>query len=388
MAQMLARDGATIGSRPGQPAVDGFASTDAFSLGAEEEFMLVDPVTGELAPTACAVLEACPDGAGRLEHEVVQSVVESGTPVCSDPSQIEHHLRAQRARLVSGATRAGSALVAAGTHPCGLASQPLVEDTRYAALERDYPWVLQEAATYGLHVHVGIQGADRAIDVCNRLRAWLPHLLALSANSPFWKGEATGLASTRVLLAQLYPRSGMPPVFADYADYEQTIEALRRGSAIRDFSYTWWFVRPHPRYGTLEVRVCDAQTDARSSAALAALVQALAASIDDALDAGVAPDIVPDVICAENLWAAARSGCDGTLIDVETGFAISTRRAIRELLLRLRPWFEHFGSSAYLPRLHALLDMNGARQQLQAVADGRTLTELVAWMGDRTGEAR
>lgn len=343
-----------------------FETTQSFSLGAEEEFMLVEPGGCELAPRAASVVDDCRGGyPGSVDSEVVASVVECATPICSSPQELEASLGMHRVHLSSAAERAGCRLMSAGTHPFSVATQRIAEGDRYAAIARDYPWVVQQAATYGLHVHVGLQGADRAMAITNLLRNWLPHLLALSANSPFLRGEATGLQSTRVLLAQLFPRSGVPPVFADYDDYTRVIRSLELSEVVDDYTHTWWFVRPHPRYGTIEVRVCDAQTDVRRTAALAAVVQALVAWLDDQYASGDEPFVGHASVCEENLWSAARYGSEGTLIDERRGHTVSTRRAILDLLHELGPWFEQFGTSRYLPLLRRMVDHSGALHQLE-----------------------
>ncbi|MCW2926924.1 MAG: carboxylate-amine ligase [Thermoleophilia bacterium] len=361
-----------------------FDTTDAFSLGGEEEFMLVCRENGELVPRATQVLAEY-EGAytGAVGSEVMASVVETATPICATPVELEASLGLHRQRLAESARAASCELVSAGTHPFTTAQQQVTEGERYASIAREYPWVVQEAATYGLHVHVGIQGADRAIAICNAFRSYLPHLLALSANSPFLRGEATGLQSTRVLLAQLYPRSGVPPVFHDFEDYARTIRALQVSHAVDDYTHTWWFCRPHPTFGTIEVRVCDAQTDVRRTAALAAMVQALAAWLNDELDG---PGIPPahHTVCEENLWSAARYGCDGSFIDEVEGCAVSSRRAIFELLHTLRPYLEHFGSGRYIPTLQTMIDTNGAKLQLLEHADDPDLPRLMRRLAART----
>lgn len=385
MAQLVAAGSGAELEDPDHGLEHAYGRTAQFSVGGEEEFMLVDAATGELVPQAPAVLARCDrSDPGSVEHEVVASAVESASPVCSTAGDLLRSMESHRAALGEAALASGCRLLASGTHPFATGDQQISAGDRYAAVARDYPWVVHAAATYGLHVHVGIQGADRAIAVCNELRRWLPHLLALSANSPFLHGEATGLQSTRVVLAQLYPRSGVPPVFDGYRDYVRTIRALEVGPAVEDYTHTWWFVRPHPRYGTVELRIFDAQTDVRRSVALAALAQALCAQVADDLEWREAtPASQP--ICEENLWAAARGGTDACFIDERRGHRVAARRSIQRLLHRLRPWFEELGSTEHLQALHAMLDCNGARAQLHAVEQGLAPgADLVAFLADRT----
>lgn len=365
-----------------------YETTAAYSVGVEEEFALVDPLTGELVPSAGAVLDAAAAVAGgsSFAPEVVDTVVEGATCVCRTTGELVVALREQRRRLAVGALAAECRLLGSGTHPFSVGRQPITDDERHRKLADDYPWVIQESATYGLHVHVGVQGADRAIEICNAVRSWLPHLLALSVNSPFWKGEPTGLASTRVALGRLYPRSGVPPLFEDFSDYERTIDELRVAPDVPDHTYAWWLVRPHPRFGTVELRVFDAQSDVRRTAALAALGQALVAWLDDELDAPGAVRYESSAVCEQNVWAATRSGTDAAFIDPRSGILVTARRAILDLLHLLAPYLDHFGSSAHLPVLHAMLDHTGAAEQLELLRAWGDLPAVVGRLADMTVE--
>ena len=385
MVQQVEAPSRGVAARDARHIAHGFDTTGAFTIGVEEEFVLVDPASGEVRPRASEVLDGCVEHDGALEPEVVASVVEGVTPVCATLDDLGTSLHRNRSSLSTSATAAGCALVGTGAHPFSPGDQPLAEGARYEALAREYPWVLQEAATYGLHVHVGVQGADRAIAICDAMRPWLPHLLALSANSPFWRGERTGLQSTRVLLAQLYPRSGVPPVFRDYDGYCRAIRSLEVSASVRDYTHTWWFVRPHPKWGTLEVRICDAQTDVRRSIALAALVRALIAWIDDELVLAAPATEVPAVVIEENVWAAARDGSHATFIDHDLGHGVSAERSIRELLHVLTPYVTDFGAAEYLPLLQHMVACTGADEQLLAHqrADG-DMTALVRELANIT----
>ncbi|MCW2961144.1 MAG: Enzymatic protein of unknown function [Thermoleophilia bacterium] len=345
--------------------------------------MLVNPESGDLVPRAEAVLKACGDEhPGSVDHEVVASVVESSTPVCSTAHELEASLAMHRMRLAEAAIKVECLLASAGTHPFASGDQPVTDGDRYRQLALDYPWVLQEAATYGLHVHVGVPGTDRAIQVCNALHRYLPHMLALSVNSPLWRGRPTGLKSTRALLAGLYPRTGIPPVFGSFEEYERLIDLLKLGNTVRDFTHTWWFIRPHPRYGTIELRICDAQTDVRRSAALAAMTQGLVAWTSDQLDAG--EDLRdPRPICEENLWSAAKDGCDAVFVDSTAGNAMRASAAINELLETLTPYLIEFKSIRYLPMLRTMITSSGAAQQLEVHRD-RSTRDVVHRLAEAT----
>lgn len=363
-----------------------YDTTGAYTLGVEEEFALVDPMTGQLVPRAATVLAVAgaEAGTGSLTPEVVDTVVEGATCVCATASELADELAAQRRRLAIGARAAGCRLVGVGTHPFSSSRQSVTDDPRHRKLADDYPWIIQESATYGVHVHVGVQGADRAIAVCNALRSWLPHLLALSGNSPFWKGEPTGLESTRVALGRLYPRSGVPPVFDDFDHYARTIDALQVAPDVPDHTYAWWLVRPHPRFGTVELRVFDAQTDVRRTAALAALAQALVAWIDDELLVEGMAEFEPSVVCEQNMWAATRSGSAATFIDAHRGHRVIARRAILDLFHVLSPYLAAFGSTGHLLTLHSMLDHSGSAAQRDLLRRHGDLQGVVEALGDAT----
>jgi carboxylate-amine ligase len=374
-----------------QPTIDmdatiehAYDETAPYSVGAEEEFVLVDPDGGEVASRAAEVI-ASADPAAGIAHEVVASVVETATPVCHSMTDVAEALQASRCAVVRAARTSGCRAVSTGAHPLYADAQQLAPGERYLALEREYPWILHEAATYGLHVHVGVPGADRAIAICDAMRPFLPHLLAISANSPFWRGRATGLRSTRVLLAQLYPRSGVPPRFIDYDGYCRTIRALEVSRGVEDYTHAWWFVRPHPRFGTIEVRVCDAQTDVRRSIALVAMIRALVAWLDAELDASDARRPDPGFVIEENLWAASRDGVDAVFIDPVEGEPVAAGRAIRALLHRLTPYLVAFDATEQQQVLQRMIDRDGAREQLLELEQrGGDMPSLISHLAEVT----
>jgi glutamate---cysteine ligase / carboxylate-amine ligase len=368
----------------------GFGAVDGLTLGVEEEFMLVHPGTYELVPAYSDVAElATPEGI-RVASEVTRSVVEAITPVCADVAEVERHLVRQRAVLAAAAHDSGCRLAGAGTHPCCWTElEQVTDEPRYRQLHHDFPWVARESVTYGMHVHVGMPSPDAAIGVMNGLRPLLPVLVALSTNSPFWKGAATGLRSVRMPLAGLYPRSGVAPRFGSWEEYTRTLHALHAADGqAPDPSKVWWLVRPAPTHGTIEVRVFDTQTDVDEAVALTAMVQAMCDRLlaGDARLAQVLGD-APDVVIEENIWAATRSGCDAGLIDVARSARVPVREALAELLDVLAEPMGRLGSQAHLATIERMALRNGADRQLEHTGAPADFQPLMRELVRRTATA-
>ena len=255
-----------------------FGGTPPYTVGIEEEFQLVTPATGELAPAAEKVLAASA-ALDYLAPELSQSCLELVSPVFEDIASISRELPALRGELAESVHGCGLDLVAAGTHPfSNPLEQPLMPGERFAGVEREMGWVARTQAIYGLHVHVAVPDSEAAIRAVNTLAGYTPLLLALSANSPYWRGVDTRLSSARIKIFEIFPRSGLPPAFRDWEEFERHVEIFVRSGSIPDYTWCWWDVRPHPKFGTVEVRALDAQTDVSRTAALAALIQCLVAS--------------------------------------------------------------------------------------------------------------
>ena len=238
-------------------------------------------------------------------------------------------MRRLRRHAAAAARGLGARLGSAGTHPFALFErEPITQRDRYRALIEQLQYAGRRELIYGLHVHVAVADPDRAIRIVNALRAHLCELVALSANSPFWRGEPTGFASCRHLIFSAFPRSGLPPHFRDYAEYADVIRELVEGGCIEDYTRTWWDVRPHPKFGTVEVRVMDAVTRVEDAVALAAYVQSLVRRYDDDADRAVCHPVLAN----ENKWRAARYGLDGTVIDVVHGGPAPIRAVIARTL--------------------------------------------------------
>ncbi|MCW2962577.1 MAG: glutamate--cysteine ligase [Thermoleophilia bacterium] len=277
------------------------------SLSVEGEFFLVDLHSGACAAAAESVVQHCE----FAEREIVQEVVETSTGPHTRTEALLEGMTLRRDALTVSARRTGHGILASGTHPlCNTQALTLTDDDRYRRVRQELPWIWRETHTCGMRVHVGITSADRAIRICDSLRRWLPTLLALSANSPLWRGEDTGLASMRALLIQGHPRSGMPPCWESWNRYLELTDTVT-DLAFGDQSWFWWFTKPHPTHGTVEVRICDAQTDVRDAWALASLTGALCAALGHGqLSSGWADDPA-ELLLEESMWNAIRTGIGG-----------------------------------------------------------------------------
>ena len=250
-----------------------------FSLGVEEEFQLVNGESYELSSRFDEVFEAAGSDP-RVKAELMQSIVEVATHVAETVPEAVEEARGLRAQLRDAAAESGALIASAGTHPFSrYEHQEITDAPRYQELVETMQWVAERELIFGLHVHVGLESAQQAIAVANGLRTWLPELLALSVNSPFWQARDTGLASTRVKLFDAFPRSGLPPAFSSFEEFELLVERGVKTGSFEDYTYIWWDLRPHPKLGTIEVRICDGQTRLENVAGLVALIQSLAATV-------------------------------------------------------------------------------------------------------------
>jgi glutamate---cysteine ligase / carboxylate-amine ligase len=313
-------------------------------------------------------------------------VVEVATGVAATVDEAIADLGNLRGRLRDAAGERDAVIASAGTHPFSrYEHQEVTDEPRYQDLIESMRWIAERELIFGLHVHVGLDSPEKAIACANGLRTYLPELLALSANSPFWQGRQTGLASTRVKVFEPFPRAGLPPAFASYEEFELLVERGIKTNSFEDYTYIWWDLRPHPRLGTIELRICDAQTRIDSVAAIAALTQALVATMAAAFDRGEPPATEPITLIAENKWRAARDGLDAKLID----FANDTERPAREALRRLvelsRPAAEELGCAPQLDLVEGLLERGtGADEQLAVYEESESLLAVAEWLAAET----
>ena len=351
------------------------ASTD-FTIGLEEEFAIVDPGSLELQDRfedlygAAMGDEVLKDSAAG---ELIASEIEIRSGRGENFSDAIALQRERRERLFALAAEMGLGLASTGTHPwANYLDQTIIDTPHYRRLRKDLGWVAQRNNTWSLHVHIGVQGADRAIAVCDWMRELLPILLAVSANSPFLDNRDTGLHTVRTqIFTRTFPRCGIPSPFNTWSEYSDFVEMLNRvGSAIES-TQLWWSVRPHHTFGTVEVRICDAQVRAAESEALAGLITACVAQTAMALDEGeAAGEPLADRQIEENLWRAIRHGLDGELIDFRRGTTLPARAAVEELLQWTQPAQEALGITVDLP------EQNGAQRALAALEGGASIPEI------------
>ncbi len=305
------------------------------TLGIEEEYQVIDPESGELRSFITQFIE---NGQmviveREIKAELHQSMVELGTPVCATPAEAKEELLRQRAFISRLAQEKGLAIVAASTHPSSRWSeQEVTPFPRYQGVLEEMQLLAQRLLIYGMHIHVGLEDPNFAIDTMNVLRYMLPHLLALSASSPFWQGQPTGLKSYRAVVFEDFPRSGIPDVFPNRAAYEGLISTLTNTGCIPDTSKIWWDVRPHGVYPTLEFRICDICTRVDEAIAITALCQALVLWHWKLRQRNVTFRVFTKELIDENKWRAARYGLDGKMIDFGKQEELPARSLMRELV--------------------------------------------------------
>jgi glutamate---cysteine ligase / carboxylate-amine ligase len=356
----------------------------AYSLGIEEELMILDAETHELVNEIEAMLDSSPNG--EIKPELMESVLEISTDPCANMVEADEQLRALRRQVGQIAASKGLAIGSAGTHPYAMwEDQRIVARPRYRDIISALRFVARQELIFGMHVHVGVDGPDKAIHVANGMRIHLPVLLALSANSPFWRAQATGLASTRTPIFRQFPRVGIPPTYEDWDDYVQQIEFMKRAGVIEDYTYLWHDVRPHAKFGTVEVRVMDSQTHVEHALGLAALVQAMVKELAEHFDAGKKLSKYPFEMIDENKWLAARHGLEGELVDLPTSGRVTTRELARRLLDRMREHCQDLGSESELDAVEDLLARgNGAARQVVVYEANHDLREVMAEIVDAT----
>lgn len=355
-----------------------YGRSTPYSIGVEEEFQLVHRETFDLVSRVDTILEhATERDLVQIKPELMQSVIESATKVCRNAAEAHDDLLALRRRIAQLAEASDCLVASAGTHPYSRYEfQKITDNERYQDIISRLKWVAQRELIFGLHVHVGMDSPAKAMYVFNVIRCYLPELLALSANSPFWQGRHTGLQSSRSKVFDSFPRSGIPQSFDSFEQWERLIALAVKVGAMDDYTYIWWDVRPHPRFGTIEIRICDAQTHISNSTALAALVQATCAWLGERFDRGEPLDLPPKLLIDENKWSAARYGLDGDMIDFDADGTRPTREAVRWLLDTVEPYARSLGSGEQLALVDELLARNGARHQLDVYAESESLMSV------------
>jgi len=370
-----------------------FGRGDPYTLGVEEEYMLLDGETFDLVQHVDTVLAAVSghELEPRINAELMQSVLEVATPVCHTPSDVAAQLRTLRGYVIGVAATEGFRVGSAGTHPFSLFErQRITARDRYHALVDQLQYVARRELIFGLHVHVAVDDAEKAIQVVNGLIGHLHELVALSSSSPFWRGEATGLHSSRHMVFAAFPRSGPPPRFRDYADYAEVVGQLERTGCIADYTHIWWDIRLHPRLGTIEIRICDAVTQLEDVVAITALCQALVKHYSERYDAGEEIPSFHRILTTENKWLAARYGLEAPVMDLVTGRRnrVPVARTIRRTLQLAAPHARDLGSEQELAGIEDILSRgNGADRQLRIFNANRDIVEVVREIAELTEAA-
>jgi carboxylate-amine ligase len=361
-----------------------FDAVEPFTVGLEEEAMLLDPETLDLAERAPELLARLGGEPSRFKLELPASQLELVTAPCRTVPEAVADLAAARGEL-SEAARGMVRPAAAGYHPFAAAEGALNPGPRYERVEREYGGVARRQLVCALQVHVAVGGAERTLAVYNRLREHLPALAALAANAPLQGGRDTGFASVRPAVSGLLPRQGIPPALASWAELAAGLRWGAGAGTIPEPGFWWWELRPHPRHGTLELRVPDAQTTLADAAAVAAVAHALVVDLAERHDRGERRPPAASWRIEENRWSACRHGIEGTFADVATGAVLSVREHLAALLDRLEPVAERLGAAAPLADARRLARRNGALAQ-RSVAAERGPRGLVGWLADSFAE--
>ena len=356
-----------------------------FTLGIEEELMICDAETLELAQAIDVILGDLPeDLPGEVKPELMQSVLEVATRPCKDITEAADQLRQLRRCVREVAARNGLAIGAAGTHPSAhYEDQLIVDHPRYRELTAELRWIAEQELVFGTHVHVGIDDPEKAIYVADGMRGYLPLLLGMSSNSPLWQGKTTGMMSSRTPVFRAFPRVGIPPYYGTWEIYSHRVEQMMRGGAIDDYTYLWWDVRPHPDLGTVELRVFDQQTRVEHTIGFAAFAQALARRLALEYEDAVPSIEYPRELIDDNKVRAAVVGIEGELIDFDHGLEVPAEEMTLGLIEDLRESARELGCEDELLHLNQLVEEGtGARRQLNWLQDygeiGGLMTEIVA----------
>jgi carboxylate-amine ligase len=359
----------------------------SYTLGIEEELMIVDAETLELVNGIETMLESMPpDTKGDVKPELMESVLEISTTPCKNTREAGDQLRELRRVVQQTANEKGLAIASAGTHPFAMwEDQRIVARSRYRDLIAALRFVARQELIFGQHVHVGVDDPDKAIHVANGMRVHLPLLLALSANSPFWRADSTGLLSTRMPIFRAFPRVGIPPTYKNWDEYSKRIDFMTESRVIEDYTYLWYDVRPHPNFGTVEIRVMDSQTRIEHTLGLAALIQALVKELCEHFEAGKRLSTYPYEMLDENKWLAARHGLDQELVDLPKSKRVPTRELAVRVLDRVHHHAEELGSAGELEGIQDLLDRgNGASRQMVVYEANQDLREVVGEIIEKT----
>ena len=360
-----------------------FRASERATLGIEVELELVDRETRELRSGASEVLAVLGERRGtpnpKAKHELFESTIEVITGICQTVAEARADLEATLAEVAPVAEARGMSLLCSGTHPFSdWAAQVITPNVRYARLVEQMQWPARRLAIFGIHVHVGIRSAEKAIVIANALSAYIPHFLALSASSPYWMGKDTGLASTRSKVFEALPTAGLPQQLSGWTEFEQYMTTLMLAGTISSIREVWWDIRPHPDFGTVELRICDGIPTMSEIATVAAISQCLVEWLDTLMDRGFNPPCPRAWIVRENKWRAARHGLEAEIIVDDAGGVAPVGKVITELVEELTPVAKRLGCEEELAGAGRILEHGPSYvRQRRLVAAGARLADVV-----------
>src|SRR5437764_5840754 len=379
---------------PGGSVLDhAFGESDPYTLGVEEEYMLLDGETFDLVQHVDTVLAAISghELETQINPELMQSVLEIATPVCRTAADVDRELRRLRSYVTSVANGDKLRVGSAGTHPFGLFErQRITARDRYRHLVDQLQYIARRELIFGLHIHVAVDDAEKAVQIVNGLLAHLSHFLALSASPRFWRGEPTGLASSRQMVFAAFPRSGPPPRFRDYSDYAEVVGQLEKTGCIADYTHIWWDIRLHPRFGTVEIRVCDAVTRLEDAVALAAYCQCPVKLYSERYATAAEIPSYHRILTTENKWLAARYGLAAPVMDLATGRRnrVPVAQLVRRTLRELEPHARELACERELEGIQEILGKgNGSDRQRRTWNANRDIVKVVREIADATEPA-
>jgi glutamate---cysteine ligase / carboxylate-amine ligase len=362
---------------------------DQFTLGIEEEFQIVDPVTRELRSHVTEFLDEGKMILGeQIKPEMIQSMIEVGTGICKNIQEARADISNLRGVIASLAEKNGLRIVAASTHPISRwQDQKIFDDERYELLVQELQTVARSLLIFGLHVHVGIPDRERQIHIMNASRYFLPHILALTTSSPFWMGHNTGLKSYRSEIFKQFPRTDIPDHFDSYPGFQRYVELLVKTGCINDGKKIWWDCRPHPVFPTLEFRICDIPTRVDDTVAIAALFQAIVAKLTKLIEKNLGFRLYRRMLIQENKWRAVRWGLEGKMIDFGKQKEVPTRDLVLELLEFVDDVLDDLGSRKEVEHIHTILQRGtSAEEQLRVYRETNDLTAVVDRLMELTME--
>src|SRR5271165_1939037 len=352
-----------------------------FTIGVEEEFQIIDPETLELRSHVVQLLSAAASrGLGdQVKQEMHQSIVETGTKICENVSELRLEMHLTRSELVSAAESTGLQVAAAGTHPfSSWIDQVISPGERYQHIVEEMGQLARSLLIFGMHIHVAMPNKQTTIDIMNMVRYFTPHLLALSTSSPFWMGRNTGLKSFRTTVFRRFPRTGIPETFDSWSQYENYINLLIKLNCIDNGKKVWWDVRPHPTYGTLEFRMFDCTTRVEDAVAIAALTQAIVVKLHRLYTNNMGWRRYHRVLIEENKWRAARYGIEGKMIDFGKEAEVPMKELIPELLELVDDVLDDLGSRSAVEHIHTILkEGTSAERQLRVYQQSGDLKDVV-----------